>query len=348
MRKTTRGALAGGVAGLALLAAGVLTGPAPADAASEYRWRQNVLWGPADIKTRFQKEFADLVAERTKGAVKITQFPGSTLMKATDAAKETSRGTLKLDGNASMFYEPIVPFFKLFTLPFYDLSGTDFRELLKPGTRGRQTVDEILTPYNLKLLAVWEGGTSGLVAYESLPTVESLRGKKLRVATEVSGNVLRAAGGQVISMSGAEAPDAMRRRIIDASAIEPTGIKSRGYHDFAKYWMDWDIVPITAMIMMNLDEWKRLAKELQDVIWATAREVEERADKAMLESQAAALAEVTTKHGMTVVRIDASEKDRLRTLGQSVINDAIGKLTPPAHVQEFVKLMDEARAKRRK
>jgi TRAP-type C4-dicarboxylate transport system substrate-binding protein len=228
------------------------------------------------------------------------------------------------------------------------LNATDLRDLVQPGTRGRQILDEVLAGYNLKLLALWEGGTSGLVAYEALPTLDSLRGKKLRVATEVSGNMLRAAGGQVISMSGAEAPDAMRRRIIDASAIEPSGIKSRGYHDFAKYWMDWDVVPIAVVIMMHLEEWKRLPKEVQDVVWATAREVEEQADKAVQEAQAAALAEVTAKHGMTVIRVQPSEKDRLRTLGQTVINDAIGRLTPPAQVQEFVKLMEGARAKKRK
>ena len=316
-----RGMACAGILGLGLS----LVAPVEAQ---EFRWRQNVLWGPTDVNTKYQKLFADRVTERTNGAITITQFPGSTLMKAREAAKETSRGTLKIDGNASMFYEGFVPFLNLFSLPFTGLNASDMRLLIQPGTEGRKIVDEALAHHNVKLLAFWDGGTAGLVAKEPLPTLESLKGKKLRIAPKVAGGVLRLVGAQVISMPGSEAVDAMRRGIVEASSIEPKGIISRGYYDVAKYWNDWSILPIGATIMMNLDEWNRLPESMQEIVWNTAQEIEAEVNRAAQEAQDAALEDVVANRGMTVVRIDAAERAKLRAAGVDFIKETVAAIEP--------------------
>ena len=314
--------------------------------AQEFRWRQNVLWGPTDVNTKYQKLFADRVTERTNGAITITQFPGSTLMKAREAAKETSRGTLKIDGNASMFYEGFVPFLNLFSLPFTGLNASDMRLLIQPGTEGRKIVDEALAHHNVKLLAFWDGGTAGLVAKEPLPTLESLKGKKLRIAPKVAGGVLRLVGAQVISMPGSEAVDAMRRGIVEASSIEPKGIISRGYYDVAKYWNDWSILPIGATIMMNLDEWNRLPESMQEIVWNTAQEIEAEVNRAAQEAQDAALEDVVANRGMTVVRIDAAERAKLRAAGVDFIKETVAAIEPRAQAQAMLRIIEEAQAKK--
>ena len=334
-----RGMACAGILGLGLSLA------APVEA-QEFRWRQNVLWGPTDVNTKYQKLFADRVTERTNGAITITQFPGSTLMKAREAAKETSRGTLKIDGNASMFYEGFVPFLNLFSLPFTGLNASDMRLLIQPGTEGRKIVDEALAHHNVKLLAFWDGGTAGLVAKEPLPTLESLKGKKLRIAPKVAGGVLRLVGAQVISMPGSEAVDAMRRGIVDASSIEPKGIISRGYYDVAKYWNDWSILPIGATIMMNLDEWNRLPESMQEIVWNTAQEIEAEVNRAAQEAQDAALEDVVANRGMTVVRIADAERAKLRAAGVDFIKETVAAIEPRAQAQAMLRIIEEAQAKK--
>ena len=334
-----RGMACAGILGLGLSLA------APVEA-QEFRWRQNVLWGPTDVNTKYQKLFADRVTERTNGAITITQFPGSTLMKAREAAKETSRGTLKIDGNASMFYEGFVPFLNLFSLPFTGLNASDMRLLIQPGTEGRKIVDEALAHHNVKLLAFWDGGTAGLVAKEPLPTLESLKGKKLRIAPKVAGGVLRLVGAQVISMPGSEAVDAMRRGIVEASSIEPKGIISRGYYDVAKYWNDWSILPIGATIMMNLDEWNRLPESMQEIVWNTAQEIEAEVNRAAQEAQDAALEDVVANRGMTVVRIADAERAKLRAAGVDFIKETVAAIEPRAQAQAMLRIIEEAQAKK--
>ena len=348
-RPIRRGLRCASLPGL-VLALGLALGlglAAPVEA-QEFRWRQNVQWGPTDVNTKYQKLFADRVTERTKGAITIKQFPGSTLMKAKEAAKETSRGTLKIDGNASMFYEGFVPFLKLFSLPFTGLTASDMRLLIQPGSEGRAIVDEALAHHNIKLLAFWDGGTAGLVAKEPLPTVESLKGKKLRIAPKVAGGVLRLVGAQVISMPGSEAVDAMRRGIVEASSIEPKGIISRGYYDVAKYWNDWSILPIGATIMINLGEWNRLPKSLQDIVWNTAQEIEAEVNREAQKAQEAALKDVVANRGMTVVRIDAGERAKLRAAGVDYIKKTVAEIEPQPQAQAMLRIIEKAQAKKGK
>ena len=334
----SRGILIAGALGLGLS----LMAPAEAQ---QFKWRQNVQWGPTDVNTKYQKLFADRVTERTNGAITIKQFPGSTLMKAKEAAKETSRGTLKIDGNASMFYEAFVPFLKLFSLPFTGLTASDMRDLIKPGSEGRKIVDEALATNNIKLLAFWDGGTAGLVAKEPLPTVDSLKGKKLRIAPKVAGGVLRLIGAQVISMPGSEAVDAMRRGVVEASSIEPKGIISRGYYDVAKFWNDWSILPIGATIMINLEEWNRLPKSMQDIVWNTAQEIEEEVNREAQKAQDAALKDVTTNRGMTVIRIAAGERAKLRAASVDYIKKTVAEIEPKAQAQAMLRIIEAAQAK---
>lgn len=318
---------------------------AAAKPAQVYEWRQNVQWGAADIKTRFVKEFGDLVTERSKGAIKITQYPDSSLLKADDAAKQTSRGAVPIDATAWFSYEKFVSFLRVVSVPFLGLNATDLRQLVRPGTQGRKIVDEAFAQHNIKLLAVWEGGPLGLVTFDPLNTPESLKGAKLRISGAIASAALRAAGAQIVVMGGAEAVDAMRKRIVVGSTIEPTGIKSRGYHDFAKYWVDWRLFPNPASMQINLGVWNQLPKELQDIVWTTAQEIEEKADRAVIQAQEAALDEVVSKHGMSLAKVAPSDQAKLRATSRQAVDAAVAELEPKDSVREFLKLMEGAAPK---
>jgi TRAP-type C4-dicarboxylate transport system substrate-binding protein len=317
------------------------TGPS---AEKTYEWRMNISHPPGDIKTKYAEEFAKLVQDRSNGRIKFLTFPGSTLMSSEDSAKETSSGTLKIDANGPNFYEPIVPFMRLLSVPFVGLDMTDIRRIISPGTRGREIVDKALATANLKLIALWDAGTLGLVTQESLNTVASLKGKSIRASGQVTAACLRAVGGSVVTMSGTEAVDAMRRHIIAGSTIEVASIKTRGYDAFAKYWVDWRIQPAGLGIFMNLGEWEALPSDLQGIVLEVAKDVEERADAASLAEQQGDQA-ILEKGGMTFVEVDATQRAELRAACQKDIDAGIAQMTPADLVHEFKGLMD-AEAKR--
>ena len=55
-----RGMLCAGILGLGLSLTAAVQ-------AQEFRWRQNVQWGPTDVNTQYQKLFAERLNERTNG-----------------------------------------------------------------------------------------------------------------------------------------------------------------------------------------------------------------------------------------------------------------------------------------
>lgn len=312
---------------------------------AEYLWRMNVIAGPTDIKTRFHQEFANLVEERTNGKIQFKLFPASSLVPAGQAATQVSSGVLKIDANGPNYYESVVPMFRLLALPFYGLDMSDLREVMKPGTRGAEIMDEALAKANLKLLTMFEAGNLGFAAFEPLDTVASFRGKKLRISGGPTADCLRAIGAEVVTMGGAEAVDSMSRRVVDASTIEPTGILSRGYNDFATHWSNWSPQANGALIMMNLDEWNSLPSNLRDIVWQTAQEVGERANAAVGAEQAKALEKVVSG-GMTAVEVENSEREAIRAQCRDIIEAAVAGIEPQDRAREFVQLLNKAVAGR--
>jgi TRAP-type C4-dicarboxylate transport system substrate-binding protein len=311
---------------------------AAAASPSPLAWRMNINAAPADIKAQAAVEFADLLKQRTNGRITIQTYPGSTLMSATDAAKETVTGTLSIDANTGFNYEPIVSFLQLWSLPFYGLDMTDVRQIILPGSQGREIVDKALAASNLKLVAVWEAGRLGFVTYQPLNTVASLRGQQVRVSGSVLTECIRTVGGAPISMTGSEAVDAMRRKIVVGSLMEPTGIKTRGYDEFAKYWVDWRASPNSVGIFMNLKVWQGLSTDLQQIISEVGQDVEKRADATALDAQKQAL-DALKQGGMTIVDVAPEEREKLRAACKAPIDKAIAAATPADLVHEFVNLM---------
>jgi C4-dicarboxylate-binding protein DctP len=312
--------------------------------ASAYSWRMNVNAAPTDPKAIAMEDFATLVRERTSGRVDIQVFPGSTLMSATDAAKETAAGTLVIDGNTGYQYESIVPFLELWSLPFTGLDMTDLHRLMKPGSRALEIVDEALASAHLKFIAAWEGGSLGFAAFKPLNTVESLAGQQIRVSGQVLADCMKKVNAVPISMSGSEAVDGMRRHIVQASQMEPTGLVTRGYDEFAPYWIDWRTGPNSVTIFMNLDQWNQLPADLQTAIADAGREIGDKSDAAAIAAQDEALTKLT-KGGMKVVDVTPDERARLREACQDPIKTAIARIQPNNLATEFLSLMD-AEAKR--
>ena len=312
----------------------------PTPAPEVIKWRMSSTSSLEDIKGKQVKIFCDLVEKNTDGRLQITLYPGGTLLSAPEAAKELIRGNLALDYGPFYFYEGLIPAMCIGTLPFLGVEGTDYREILKPGTRGREIIDEILALYNVKLLCLWDIGGIGLASYESLATVEDFSGKIIRV----SGIALKLLGvldAEALYMPGVEAVDAMRRGMLDASIIEPSGLKPRGYVEFAPYWTNWNMAPVPCGTYVSLDAWNELPPDIQAIVWETAQEHEEIADKTILDYQVVALDEAVSVYGMEVIEVTPEELARMREIMLPILREEVAKAEPSDLVMELFEIIVE-------
>jgi TRAP-type C4-dicarboxylate transport system substrate-binding protein len=276
-----------------------------------FQFRLNDASSATDTHTKALERFRDTVKQKTNGTVSITIFPSDGLVSSTDAALAVSRGTYDLDMHAAVFFEGILPAFQLLSAPFSGLTGDKVLDLLGAGKEARKIVDDQLAQKHIKILALWSLGWPGIVSMEPLNTVESFRGKKIRMASVfVGADVLRKYGAEVVLMSGAEAVDALNRRLIDGGTTGPTGMRSRGYLTFAKYWQMWPVDAGPMLLTMNLEAYNRLAPEQQMALVSTAEQIARDQTQTILRTDIDALSEAVSKG---VKQLPVSDKD-LQTL----------------------------------
>ena len=296
-------------------------------------WRMNIGWAPGDVKTEAAIEFARELEELSNGDISILEYPGSTLMPSEDAAQELSSGTLAIMADSAGFFEGVAPFTRVLSVPFREHDNP--ANLIQQGTRAREILDEALAESNLKLVAAWESGPIGVVSTEPLETVEDLDGQPLRAGSVVAGDCLKEAGASIVVLSGSEAVDAMRRGIIVGSTIDQVGVQSRGYDDFADYFVKWEVQPNPSTIMMNLDEFEALSPELQEAVMDAGAAVSERAVTAVAEADEAGQAELESA-GMTMADVDPEERLKLSAMCDDIVADSLAEIGSPDAVEEFL------------
>jgi TRAP-type C4-dicarboxylate transport system substrate-binding protein len=293
-----------------------------------------------------QQQMADRIRERTKGAVQITIFPSDTLMKAADAPKEVARGTIDMDSVGIQFYSGISDIAGILTPGFIGVTVADALRMLESGKEGRKLADEEFARLGIKILSYWNQDDIGFVSFTPLATVESFKGKRLRISGEISTRVLRALGAEPTVMAGSEAVDAMRRKIIEGSSCQPTCIVARGYMDFADWYNLWTVDPFLGALSINLKLWNGMPEDLRKIIEEEADAAAKDQTEIQATKQSQMMWKLANEHSMSLQAIKPAELAKLRTLAKPVFDDFVKKAKPQPQASRIAELLVEAAARK--
>ena len=101
-------------------------------------------------------------------------------------------------------------------------------------------------------------------------------GLKIRV-TPVYKPFVEALGGVPVTTSPGEVYTALERGVVDGYGWPSIKISDFGWHEVTKYVIDPGFYQVDVCILINLDTWNRLPKDLQQVLTDVAKEVEHEA-----------------------------------------------------------------------
>lgn len=299
----------------------------------------NVALSATDPFTLAMTQLATTVEEKSGGTLTIDTFPGGGLTGSRDAPLSLSRGTIDLDVNAAVFYEALLPAFQILSAPFTGLTGERVLEQLATGKEARQILDEQLAEKNVKILAMWSLGWPGIVSMEPLNTVESFSGKKIRMASVFIGaDVLRNHGAEVVLMSGAEAVDALNRRLIDGGTTGPRAMLARGYPSFAKYWQMWPVDAGPMVLWMNLAKFNELSPEQQAILTSTSEQIARELTATILRADIAALSE-SIEQGVQHLSVPAADLRTLASEARPLLEKFVAESEPRDANLRFLKLL---------
>jgi TRAP-type C4-dicarboxylate transport system substrate-binding protein len=279
-----------------------------------------------DFRDRLCRLFASEVEKRSKGALKFSIYPGSSLMKTNSQFSSLRKGALDLSLVPISYSGGEVPEVNIGLMPGL-VTSYEQGYNWKNADVGKE-FNRILLEKGIVMVSwIWQAGG---VASRTKPIVdpEDVKGLKIRGGSREMDMILKDAGAAVVSLPSNEIYAAMQTGAMDAALTSSTSLISFRLEEVSKnlttgrgksYWF------MLEPLMMSKAIFDKLPKDQQAVIMQVGAEMEAYARKAAQEDDNQ-VAAVYQKAGAKVVDLnDASVKKWQDIARRTAWKDYAGK-----------------------
>jgi len=247
--------------------------------------------------------FADGVAARTNGAIKVTIFPNSKLGSSQEMVEQTTLGALDFVVPTDSAIAKYVNKFNLVGAPFAfkDYAATDrfyAGDFLK-------WVTPDLEKAGLKFLARWEFGFRTYTnSKRQINTPADFKGLKIRTPPDfVNQETVKALGGVAQTIAFTELPMALKQGVVDGQENPIATIYANKMWETQKYLTMLNYTYQSTYLIMNKAKFDKLSAAQQQILIDEAKKAGLLNQKLVRESEASQIAELK-KNGMEVAYPD--------------------------------------------
>lgn len=222
------------------------------------------------------QEFADEVAARTNGEIKIEMYPSAQLYKDSEVPQAVASGAVEMGVASISQFAGTIPAVDLFYVPFLFLSQEALDKAVQRNSAVRRPLDEAILATGTRVMW-WQayGGSVILSKGEPVIVPEDLKGKKVRVFSKTLGDLVNAAGGAPTSISGSEQFLAYQRGTVDVGLTGVTAVKSRKlYQVMDNLTATKSMVDIQFIVLINEKIWQGLTDSQRTIMEEAAARVE--------------------------------------------------------------------------
>ncbi|HDR1113557.1 TPA: TRAP transporter substrate-binding protein [Pasteurella multocida] len=255
---------------LAALVAGMAVFTASANAATTLRFGYEA--PRSDTQHEAAKKFNELLKEKTKGEIKLSLFPDSTLGNAQTMISAVRGGTIDLEMSGSPNFSGLVPKLNVIDIPFI-FQNREHAYAVLDGEIGQGLLKE-LEAQGLKGLAFWEVGFRSFTNSKyPVKTPDDIKGLKVR--TNQNPMYIQAfsiLGANPVPMPLSELYTALETRAVDAQE-HPVGIVwSAKLYEVQKHLSLTNHGYTPLIVVMNKAKFDGLSPALQSAILEAAKE----------------------------------------------------------------------------
>lgn len=274
MTTTRRSLIASALAAPALLRFGLNAAQAATTLKLSHQFPGGTI-DEGDFRDRMCRKFAAALAERSKGALEVQVYPGSSLMKTNAQFSALRKGALDMSLYPAPYAGGEVPEMNIGLMPAL---VTSYQQALawKAAPVGRK-ITELLESKGVVLVSwVWQAG--GVASRERpLLTPADAKGMKVRGGSREMDLMMKQAGAATLSIPSNESYAAMQTGACDAVLTSSTSLISFRLEEISKalvsgrersYWF------MLEPIMMSKIVFDRLPKDQQDLVMAVGTELE--------------------------------------------------------------------------
>ena len=201
------------------------------------------------------------VEKRTSGKVAIKTFPGGTLLGAKNMMDGVIAGQADI-GCLCMAYQPgrfLVTNATALPVGFPNatvasLALWDLYKKYKPKAFAK-----------VKALTMFTCAPANIYAKKPVRNLEDLKGLELRASGGVA-QALKALGATPVGMPQSETPEALQKGVVQGAASSLETLMDFKYAEICKYVTIFNGPVYPFAVVMNMDKWNSLPKDVQDVM----------------------------------------------------------------------------------
>ena len=311
-------------AATALAAAGTAAFPTPALSQNLIQWRMQTTWPKnfPGLGTGAQK-LAELIGAASGGRLTVEVFGAGEIVPAFETMDAVSNGTIEMGHGAPYYWKDALPATQFIASVPFGLNVAEQNAWIQFGG-GQELADRVYAELGCKFFA---SGNTGVQAggwfNREINALDDYKGLKMRIPG-LGGEVVKAAGGNVVNLPGGEIPPALASGAIDATEwVGPYNDLAFGLYKNAKlyYYPGWHEPATLLDNFINLAAWETLGDDLKAVVTTANAYANLFVLNEYLANNNAALDTLVNQHGVTLKKFPDEVLNGLGGLSGQVIAD---------------------------
>lgn len=275
-------------------------------------------------ETELVQGWAAALEDASEGRIKITSYPGETLIKANEIYDGVVSGIADIGLSAFFYTRGRFPVLEAFELPgiVYE-SSYAASNVAWEGIKALNP-DEV---QDTRLMFVLATGPGDLFTTKPVRNLDDLKGMKIRAAG-LSADTLAMLGAVPEAMPQPDAYEALARGLVDGNLAPVEVLQGWRHAEVTDYLTRTPFLyNAVFFVTMNLDKWQSLPPELQDVFLAVNEQFFEEIAAGLWDKQnERALQWAVEETGQEVITLSSDEKDLWISIIQPIQDDFVGKM----------------------
>ncbi len=220
--------------------------------------------GPATYNSVAYKEFAQIISDRTNGGFKITIYDSKGLnIPWEEGLESVSSGAVPIFGTPTSYMAGSNSFFLAESLAGM-ITSVEAHSLYTSSLFDLRA--KVLDQYNVTELAHWPFDKQVWASSKPLPTLEDIKGTRIRVSSADLSYVIDGIGGLPISMAFNEIYVAMQRGAMDGFVTGVGAMHGISAWEVADYLTDMTMSQAGEILMVNDEAYAALPDSYRQVL----------------------------------------------------------------------------------
>ncbi len=302
------------------LCAGLLLLGACADTHDELHWRFALEEVEGSVQHAYAVRFAELMAEKTAGAVHVDIYPYGALGTSGELTQLIQNRAIQLAFASPGHLGTVVPESQVFLLPFTFSDDEDInQQLLTSRGELHELLQAAYQQRQLQLLSLIPEGWMVWSSDRPLRSPDDFRGFRIRTMTSP---LLLAAygafGASPTPLPYAEVYGALQLNMIDGQVNPVFAIEEMSFYEQQDYLIFPNHLPFVASLVAHPAFYADLAPELRSALDATVHELEDYIHQVQKDFNRERLARILERKDMQLIYLDETERAPFRQASQQV------------------------------